>query len=254
MKEVLQDILEHDAVRSGTTALPLRHPDFPDLPVAIDRAEGAYLQRVIEHVRPRTSIEIGCAYGVSALYICEALSELPHPARHILIDPFQSTQWRGLGVQHLREAGFADIVDIHEDYSEFVLPALLRNGIEIEFAFVDGRHTFDQVMVEFWYLNRMLAPGGVIVFDDADRRSVNRVIRHALTYPAYRVHGTATPQPSRRSMAGRLRRTVAGMWPVRNLVRADVRDRDWDLGIMGSCVAIQKVEADQRSSGWDRVF
>jgi len=30
--------------------------------------------------------------------------------------------------------------------------------------------------------------------------------------------------------------------------------RDWDLGIFGSCVAIQKVGPDRRSSGWDHAF
>jgi hypothetical protein len=37
-------------------------------------------------------------------------------------------------------------------------------------------------------------------------------------------------------------------------VRPDVLKKDWDLGILGSCVAIQKVNPDDRSSGWDRSF
>lgn len=251
MNNVLETILDTQQISDGRESLPLRHPDFPNLAVAIDRAEGALLQRAIADVRPRTSLEIGCAYGVSTLFICEALASLTHQARHIVLDPFQSTQWRGIGIRNAQTAGYGSLIDFREEYSEFALPQLVREGTTLEFALVDGWHTFDQVMVEFYYLNRMLQVGGVIVFDDADRRSVNRVVRHALKYPGYRVYGTElTAQPAC-SALGRLRRRVATVPGVASIVKSDVLHRDWDLGILGSCVAIQKVAEDKRSSGWD---
>jgi predicted O-methyltransferase YrrM len=255
LNEVLERIIETREVSDGIQSLPLSHPDFPNLPVAIDRAEGRLLQRVIADIKPRTTLEIGCAYGVSTLYICEALTSLDQPARHIVLDPFQSTQWRGIGVKNAREAGFGDLLDFREQRSELALPQLVQEGVTIQFALIDGWHTFDQVMVEFYYLNRMLETGGVLVFDDADRRSVNRAIRHALTYPAYQVYGTEKDDEAvRRSTLGRLRRALVSVPAVAPLIRADVLQRDWDLGIFGSCVAIQKVGPDHRSSGWDRAF
>ena len=255
MNQVLERIIETRQVSDGIQSLPLSHPDFPNLPVAIDRAEGRLLQRVIADIKPRVTLEIGCAYGVSTLYICEALTSLDQPARHIVLDPFQSTQWRGIGVKNARDAGFGDLLDFREQRSELALPQLVQEGVTIQFALIDGWHTFDQVMVEFYYLNRMLETGGVLVFDDADRRSVNRVIRHALTYPAYQVYGTEkSDETVRRSTLGRLRRALVSVPVVAPLIRSDVLQRDWDLGIFGSCVAIQKVGPDHRSSGWDRAF
>jgi predicted O-methyltransferase YrrM len=255
VNSVLERIIETRQVSDGTRSLPLSHPDFPNLPVAMDRAEGTLLQRIIADVKPRTSLEIGCAYGVSTLYICEALLSLPHHSRHIVLDPFQTTQWRGIGVKNVHDAGFAKLLDFREERSELALPGLVSEGLTIEFALIDGWHTFDQVMVEFYYLNRLLRVGGVIAFDDADRRSVNRVIRHALTYPAYRVYATEQePHVPRRTALGRLRRALASVPAVTPIIRPDVLHRDWDLGIFGSCVALQKVASDHRSSGWDRVF
>jgi predicted O-methyltransferase YrrM len=194
VNSVLERILETQQVSDGIRNLPLSHPDFPNLPVAVTEAEGALIQRVIADIKPTTSLEIGCAYGVSTLYICETLASLlDAPRRHIVLDPFQSTQWRGIGVRNVRDAGFVELLDFKEQRSELALPELLRDGVTIQLALVDGWHTFDQVMVEFYYLNRMLEVGGVILFDDADRRSVNRVIRHALTYPAH----ASMPAPSR---------------------------------------------------------
>lgn len=254
MNTVLERILATQTVADGDQLLPLRHPDFPTLPVAVDPAEGQLLQHIVMDVRPRVSLEIGCAYGVSTLYICEALTKLSPPARHIVIDPFQRTQWRDIGRKHVAEAGFASIVMFKDEPAELVLPALVRDGVRIDFAFVDGWHTFDQVMVEFYFLNRLLRVGGVAAFDDSNRRSVNRVLRHALTYPNYRVYSTNATQPTAVSMAGRVRRALARLPRVDAIVRPDVLHRDWDIGLFGSCVALQKIDEDRRTSGWDREF
>ena len=114
-----------------------------------------------------------------------------------------------------------------------MLPQLLMEGTTIDFALIDGWHTFDQVMMEFYYLNRLLAIGGVIAFDDANRRSINRIIRHALTYPAYRVYGTEAKQVNKLSLAGRARKALAIIPGADRMIRPD---------------------NDVRSSGWDRTF
>jgi predicted O-methyltransferase YrrM len=264
MNAVLAGIVTTQQVSDGTTSFPLRHPDFPDLPVAVDRDEGAFLQRIVRDIKPERSLEIGCAYGVSTLYICEALASgeasapanasLKGTARHIVVDPFQSRQWRGIGAKNIREAGFASLVDFREERSEVVLPQLVDAGVVLDFAFVDGWHTFDQVMVEFYFLNRLLRVGGVIAFDDANRRSINRVVRHALTYPAYRVYGTERADAIRPTVLGRSRRALTKVPAISGILRPDFLRKDWDLGILGSCVAIRKVADDDRSSGWDRTF
>jgi predicted O-methyltransferase YrrM len=260
MNAVLADILTSQRVSDGTVSLPLRHPDFPDLPVAVDPDEGALLQRIIDDIRPERSLEIGCAYGVSSLYICEALASAKASARqagaprHIVVDPFQSTQWRGIGLKNIHDAGFASLVDFREEPSEVVLPRLLHEGATLDFAFVDGWHTFDQVMVEFYFINRLLRVGGVIAFDDANRRSINRVVRHALTYPAYRVYAAGREEPVRPTVLGRSRRALTRVPAISGILRPDFLRKDWDLGILGTCVAIQKVADDNRSSGWDRAF
>jgi len=270
MNAVLADIVTSQQVSDGTTSFPLRHPDFPNSAVAVDPEEGALLQRIVDDIRPIRSLEIGCAYGVSSLYICEALSRLPASAkaspsatasarqagapRHIVVDPFQSTQWRGIGIKNIRDAGFAPLVDFREERSEVALPRLLDEGVALEFAFVDGWHTFDQVMVEFYFINRLLRVGGVIAFDDANRRSINRVVRHALTYPAYRVYATERGESARPTVLGRSRRALTRVPAICGILRPDFLRKDWDLGILGTCVAIQKVADDRRSSGWDRAF
>jgi len=139
---VLERILTTRTVTDGSTVLPLSHPDFPNLPVHMDEREGRMLERVIAAVRPAVSLEIGFAYGVSTLFICGALAAACAVATHIVMDPHQSTQWRGIGLRNVREAGYAGMVRFYEEQSEFVLPRLLAEGIKVDFALIDGWHTF----------------------------------------------------------------------------------------------------------------
>ena len=56
---------------------------------ATDAMQGEFLQKLIEQVDASTCLEIGLAYGISSLFICESLAKQESP-RFISIDPFQS--------------------------------------------------------------------------------------------------------------------------------------------------------------------
>ncbi len=252
---VLQRILTTRTVSDGSATFNLNHPETPGRDAHLREDEGVFLQEIIGHLRPSTTLEVGMAYAISTLYICEALNQhaTTRPV-HYALDPFQSTLWRGIGQRHIREAGFESIVRVIEDRSEFALPRLLNSGVRLDFALIDGWHTFDQVLVEFYYINRMLKVGGVVAFDDATRRSINRVIRYAIQYDAYRVYGGQKVDGAV-TWKGRLRRRLANIAIVRHLMRPDVLAPDWELGICGTCIALQKArDNDTRGSGWYRDF
>ncbi|MGV6826283.1 MAG: class I SAM-dependent methyltransferase [bacterium] len=177
MEALLETILEHQQVtdESGNT-LPL-HSALPPI-------EGAILQAWLGRYRPTRIIEIGLAYGLSSLFICEALKEWEIDSYQI-IDPNQSHQWNNIGRLNLERAGYQDLYTFHETPSEIQLPRLLESGHIIDFAFVDGLHTFDQVLLEFYYLNRMLEVGGVIVFDDVHLPALQRILSYIDNYDCY---------------------------------------------------------------------
>jgi predicted O-methyltransferase YrrM len=248
---VLERILETQAVNDGGQAISLRHPEFPEKFSHVGRSTGELLQRAVAEVQPRVSLEVGLAYGVSTLFICEALAALPRPGVHIVLDPFQNGKWKGIGLRNIEEAGFRDLVEFHEERSEIFLPRLVAEERRIDFAFIDGLHRFDQAFVEFYYVNRLLRPGGVVLFDDAARPSVKRVVRHALSYPCYEIYGSTDAVRATPSALGRLRAGAGRLSSVRKIVRPDVLVRDWDLGVLGRCVGLRKVSEDDRAHHWD---
>jgi hypothetical protein len=134
------------------------------------------------------------------------------------------------------------------------LPQFLAEGLEVEFAFIDGWHTFDHVLLDFFYINRMLRVGGVIVFDDVLMPSINRVLRCILAYPAYRLFEVPPAERGPRTTLGRLRVRLARNKKVARWIRRDVLAPDWEIGVDRSAVAVQKVKPDERSWDWYEDF
>ncbi len=106
------------------------------------------------------------AFGVASLAIVSALVEAGTGGQLISIDPNRSRHWRNIGVLNLRRAGFDGHHRLIERVDYLALPELVRERQTIQFAYIDGWHTFDYTLLDFLYIDKMLAPGGVVAFND----------------------------------------------------------------------------------------
>ena len=146
--------------------------------VSIPAADADALRDLLVDEKPRSVIEIGLAYGSSALAIAEALVAvgLDKP-RHVIIDAFQR-EYRGSGRDALVRAGLSDVCLLIEERSQAALPVLWRDGFVADAAFVDGSHIFHNVFVDLFYLRELVRPGGLVVLDDCDYASVATAVRY----------------------------------------------------------------------------
>jgi predicted O-methyltransferase YrrM len=144
--------------------------------VSITASEGEALARWVVRENATQTIEIGLAYGVSALHICRALmGSGASEARHVVLDPFQAG-FADCGLQVLEEAGVRSLVEFHAEMSQIALPMFLKQKRRFDFAFVDGNHRFDSVFVDLFYLGRLLRKGGVILLDDYQLPGIRRAV------------------------------------------------------------------------------
>ena len=95
---------------------------------AIDPEKGKLVDKAFRTVKPTCSVEVGFAFGISAL-ACDALKANSNPCRHIIMDPNQTSGYRGLGLANIERAGFLDMIELHERGSEIVLPQLFAEGL-----------------------------------------------------------------------------------------------------------------------------
>ena len=207
---------------------------------------------MVSSIDANTTIEVGLAWGVSALFICDALASKDN-VRHILIDPGQYDTWKDVGLQNLRKAGFAERIDFHSNYSHRVLPKLETQQQKVDFAFIDGWHTFDYTLVDFFYIDKMLRVGGLVVFHDVEWPSIHKVCRYIATNYPYTIHGRVEDKKSAPSLKRRLLNMGLSMPTIKThltrLLRSEIIATDQSMGIYGSCICFRKKSDDFRK--WD---
>ncbi|MHB1527744.1 MAG: class I SAM-dependent methyltransferase [Candidatus Dormibacteria bacterium] len=126
----------------------------------------------------RVVIEIGLAYGSSALAIGEALiSQGQQGTKHLIIDAYQNL-FHNAGWEAIASAGLSDLCTLLAERSQLALPRLVTEGVVADAGVVDGSHIFHNVFVDLYFLRELVRPGGVIVVDDCQWPSVATAVRY----------------------------------------------------------------------------
>ena len=189
----LQPPLLEEMLATGTA------PTGQRLHSHINEAYAAALQRCVRELEPSNAIEIGMAFGTSALAILGGCN-----AHLTSIDPGQEADYTYAGRLAVEKAGFADRHRLLNEPDFEALPRLLGDGERIQFAYIDGWHTFDYVLLDFFYLDKMLDEGGVIAFNDCWMKAITRVIDFVLGHRRYEEIdvGLNSGAPSLRTQVG----------------------------------------------------
>ena len=162
---------------NGPTVTRALEGDFER--VSLPQRECDVLRDVLITEQACVVIEVGLAYGSSALAIGEAvLSSCGRRAQHVLIDPFQLSAYSNVGWELLCSSGLEATSRLLVEASSLALPRLLGEGLVADAAFVDGSHRFHEVFVDLYFLRKLVRPGGLIVLDDVEWPSVSRALSY----------------------------------------------------------------------------
>ena len=139
--------------------------------------QASFLELLLELVRPGSfTLETGS--GLST--VCFAIIG----SNHICISPFAK--------EHNRIIRYCNEQQISTDRIRFVamksslaLPPLETAGQKLDFALVDGSHTFPQPIIDYHYVNECLKVGGILALDDLNISSVGLLHEFLITEPSY---------------------------------------------------------------------
>jgi predicted O-methyltransferase YrrM len=147
---------------------------------AIKPLEGNFIFNTIIKNNFKNCLEVGMAYGISAMYILLALKKANKDSQYKLdsIDPFQTTQWKSFGLNLIKDIKLNNNHNLYEDKSYIVLPKLLEKKEVYNLIFIDGWHTFDYTLLDFFYADLLLKVGGIIIIDDAMHQGVGKCLRY----------------------------------------------------------------------------
>lgn len=210
-----------------------------------------FLQQIIRDNNFKNGIEIGLAYGISTLAIMEALRQ--QKGQHTVIDKFQNESWGGNGLDLIHRAGYAEHLTFYEEFCYEALPALLKEGKQYDFAYIDSTKQFDWILVDFFYLDKLIETGGIIVFDDVSFPGIRKVLRYISQWPSYRIYGQ-WPKNKKQKQSRKLSILLKTLPGLKKFIREETLRSDFDLGLNAHCIALQKTGDDARNWDWHKSF
>jgi predicted O-methyltransferase YrrM len=220
--------------------------------------QGIFLQKIFNLVQPKNTLEVGLAYGISALFILE-MHKMNNQKNgfHIAIEPDE--YWGKAAIHNIEKAGLINYFKVERFFSDQILPKLYLEGYRIQYAYVDTTKRFDVVFQDCYFLDKMLDIGGVIILDDCGGSwpGVQRVARYMLNLPHYKlIDKTGKYKYSKMAFAKSiLKNMYLRLIPFKSLFFKKFHlISDNDLGIDYQCLVFQKVAEDERDWMWDMPF
>ena len=222
------------------------------------KEQGIFLQNIFDVVKPVRSIEVGFAYGISAMFILEKYRESgAADGAHLVIEP--DGYWGTAASYNIEKEGLTKYLQIRKDYSDKILPKLFYENYRIQYAYIDTTKQFDIVMQDFYFINKILDIGGVVILDDCGGMwpGVQRLARFINTLPHYKVlagHNKTKISRKKKNVQGLLYFLINSL-PFKTKIFPTVSfHTDEQLGLDYSCIAFLKIDEDKRSWDWDKVF
>jgi predicted O-methyltransferase YrrM len=144
----------------------------------INNNEGIFLKEIIKKYKFKKCLEIGMACGTSAFYMLSNKK-----IKLISIDPYQDTQWKNIGKNLLKYYEMDIRHKLYLEKSYNCLPYLLKKygNEKFNLIFIDGWHTFDYTLLDFFYSNLLLKKNGIIIIDDALHEGVKKCVNYINT-------------------------------------------------------------------------
>jgi len=238
VNEVIQRIFQSGRVEDG-----LGNQYEPASSITLET--GTLLYDFVRTVRPERTLEVGMAYGMSTLFICQALRD-NGAGCHMAIDPLEESEFKSIGLLNIERARLSDLLRFRRAPSDMALPQLCASSDRFDFAFIDGWHLFDFTLVDFYYVDKLLDIGGHVAFDDLWMPGIRKVVSFVLRNKPYELVRVPAREPAplwRR--AARITRRFAQSVP----------GPDWRLNLYPyNVVFLRKKNADFRRWDHHRAF
>jgi predicted O-methyltransferase YrrM len=125
--------------------------------------------------KPQNCLELGFAHGASSCYLAAALDELGS-GKLTSVDLLSGLEWQKPSIEELLEkTGLGPWISVkreHTGYNWFLKKRIMENSVDnvctpiYDFCFIDGSKNWTIDTTAFFLADKLLKPGGWIVFDD----------------------------------------------------------------------------------------
>ncbi|MFN7938827.1 MAG: class I SAM-dependent methyltransferase [Bryobacteraceae bacterium] len=139
--------------------------------------EGLFLHDLARKINARNTLEVGFASGYSAVFLLAA-SQDRSGTTHTAIDPFETSDYHGVGIQLVKSVGMESRFRLMEEFSSLAIPQLAREKKKFDLIFIDGDHKFDSAFLDFTLADMVVENGGYILLHDRWMSSIQTMVRY----------------------------------------------------------------------------
>jgi predicted O-methyltransferase YrrM len=130
---------------------------------AVKTFEAQCVYSIVKHLKATEILEVGTGLGFSTLYLAQAIHELEGRTLHSIDLLDISIKRAQVLFQKTNNLKALEKVKFHSGASEEVLPSFENN---LDFALIDGSHSYEDVKSDFLKLYPKVKKGGAIAFHD----------------------------------------------------------------------------------------
>lgn len=145
--------------------------------------KGRILFNTVRLMRTERCLELGTAYGMSALFILAAIKLYAKPGHLATVEALEPQF--SLGASLLKRR-YAEMVSCHFGRTSSVLPELVNSLGRIDFMFHDCGHSREDYIRDFEKVSNVLAQGAVVLFDDIRWEDPRMFTGESRTYEGWR--------------------------------------------------------------------
>jgi predicted O-methyltransferase YrrM len=142
--------------------------------------KGRLLQAAVRHVRARNVLELGTAYGMSALFFASAVG------KEGLVATVEVAQPQARIAGEVFAEHFPDRVRPFVGHSPEILTEVAGIVPSFDVLFHDAEHSRAAYVADFAACEPMLGPGSLVIYDDIRWRGASRFGMKADTYEGWR--------------------------------------------------------------------
>jgi predicted O-methyltransferase YrrM len=128
----------------------------------LSERRAAFYQRSFGSLETKRCLELGTAYGMSAIFTLEAIRNNLETG-HLSTVEYWDTLY--LSSSMLKER-YGDMVSCHSGNTEDELPKLAKTAGPFDFMFHDAGHSREDYIRDFNAVKDSFSPGAVVLFDD----------------------------------------------------------------------------------------
>lgn len=125
--------------------------------------KGRLLSNIIRFSRTERGLELGTAYGMSTMFILEAMKANGVAGRVATLEAMEPQF--SIASEALKRQ-YGEMVSCHLGSTRDALPDLVRSLGQLDFLFHDAGHTREDYVSDFGAVEKALVPGSVVLFDD----------------------------------------------------------------------------------------